>query len=109
MTRPRLHELFDKYTYKVGMYGARDLSDIYMKASGIKKSIWSQIKKGCEAKNGKYLSVIDVNPFMFTAGFIFKSDKGWEFYAITPSEEGSMVLGINEFAECKRQGIVLKE
>lgn len=109
MTRQRLHELFDMYTYKVGMYGARDLSDIYMKASGIKKSIWEQIKRGCEAKKGKYLSVIYVNPFMFSAGFIFKSDKGWEFYAITPSEEGSLVLGINEFAECKRQGIVLKE
>lgn len=109
MTRQRLHELFDMYTYKIGMYGARSLSDAYMKASGIKKNIWDQIERGYAAKNGKYLSVIGVNTFMFTAGFIFKSDKGWEFYAITPSEEGSMVLGINELAECKRQGIILKE
>lgn len=94
---------FDKYTYNVGLYGVKHLSDCYNKCSAEKKDIWKNISSDCFHFNGHFLSIITCSRYYFTAGYYFIKDGEYYFKVFTPSDSGVLHLGQNDIIELKRQ------
>ena len=107
ISRAKLREYFDRYTYNVGLdHGTTGLSQVYNKCSEIKKNAWYCIRKNCVENNGRFLSIITHSQKYFTAGYYFIKDKEFYFRLFLPSDSGVLHLGQNDILELKKQGML---
>ena len=52
ISRAKLREYFDRYTYNVGLHGTKHLDDVYRTHSYKKSEVWKEIQEECTVFEG---------------------------------------------------------
>lgn len=95
MTKKQLKQIFKRFCINYTKYGCRDILQAYKKPSKAKITAWKHCVHIADIHNGKYLSTVSRNTFIFTVGFLYK-DNDYIFMYIIPSNSYKYKLDDND-------------
>lgn len=85
MTKKQLKQIFKRFCINHTKYSYRNILQAYKQPSKAKVAAWKNCVHVADTYNGKYLSIISRNTFIFTVGFIHKDNDDYIFMHITPN------------------------